>query len=75
MKLVKSFEILAGNSQLLGANFDGEGVNFALFSARAERVEPSSYFVLFRVSSRRWERGPLLVHMVINLILRRCCQR
>ena len=39
----KPFEILAGDSHQLGANFDGEGVNFALFSAHAERVELCLY--------------------------------
>jgi glycogen operon protein len=33
------FEIRAGHGQQLGANYDGKGVNFALFSAHAERVE------------------------------------
>lgn len=37
------FEITAGHSQQLGANFDGQGVNFALFSANAERVELCLY--------------------------------
>ena len=32
-------EIRAGDFTRLGANFDGEGVNFALFSAYAEKVE------------------------------------
>ena len=31
--------LLAGNHHSLGAHWDGEGVNFALFSAHAERVE------------------------------------
>ncbi len=35
----KSLQILPGESYPLGANWDGEGVNFALFSAHAERVE------------------------------------
>lgn len=39
----KPFEILTGDSSRLGANFDGEGVNFALFSAHAERVELCLY--------------------------------
>ncbi|MEW7311179.1 hypothetical protein AB1E22_00325 [Buttiauxella gaviniae] len=39
MKLVKNFNILAGNGQLPGANFDGEGAIFASFSAHARRVE------------------------------------
>lgn len=34
-----TFEIRAGHGQQLGANYDGKGVNFALFSAHAERVE------------------------------------
>ncbi|CZV73079.1 glycogen debranching protein GlgX [Enterobacter hormaechei] len=36
-----TFEIRAGHGQQLGANYDGKGVNFALFSAHAERVERS----------------------------------
>lgn len=39
----KPFEILPGDSHRLGANFDGDGVNFALFSAHAERVELCLY--------------------------------
>lgn len=34
-----TFEIRAGHGQQQGANYDGKGVNFALFSAHAERVE------------------------------------
>ncbi len=34
-----AFSIEAGHGLVLGANYDGEGVNFALFSAHAERVE------------------------------------
>jgi glycogen operon protein len=39
----KPSEITAGSGQVLGANFDGAGVNFALFSACAERVELCLY--------------------------------
>lgn len=35
----RAFEIRSGYSHTLGANYDGEGVNFAIFSAHAERVE------------------------------------
>lgn len=35
--------IEAGNFTMLGANWDGEGTNFALFSAHAERVELCLY--------------------------------
>lgn len=35
----ETFAIEPGDGQQLGANFDGKGVNFALFSAHAERVE------------------------------------
>lgn len=35
----EAFAIEPGDGQQLGANFDGKGVNFALFSAHAERVE------------------------------------
>lgn len=35
----KPFQMLTGESYPLGASWDGEGVNFALFSAHAERVE------------------------------------
>ncbi|MGK9055559.1 glycogen debranching enzyme GlgX, partial [Neorhizobium petrolearium] len=38
-----SFEITAGFGPQLGANFDGEGVNFAIFSAHAERAELCLY--------------------------------
>jgi isoamylase len=37
------FEIFPGDSTRLGANNDGEGVNFAIFSAHAERVELCLY--------------------------------
>ena len=33
------FAVEAGDWRTLGARFDGEGTNFALFSAHAERVE------------------------------------
>ena len=36
-------QILDGDHFTLGANWDGEGVNFALFSAHAERVELCLY--------------------------------
>ncbi|OON41442.1 glycogen debranching enzyme GlgX [Izhakiella australiensis] len=39
----KTHSILAGSSYPLGANYDGEGVNFAIFSAYAERVELCLY--------------------------------
>ena len=39
MRKEKAFAIRPGDSQQLGAHFDGKGVNFALFSAHAERVE------------------------------------
>ncbi len=32
-------QLTAGLAEPLGAHFDGEGVNFTLFSAHAERVE------------------------------------
>ncbi|MFG1175546.1 glycogen debranching protein GlgX [Erwiniaceae bacterium CAU 1747] len=35
----QQFEIRPGYSHALGANYDGEGVNFAIFSAHAERIE------------------------------------
>lgn len=34
-----TIEIVAGDERPLGATFDGEGTNFALFSAHAEQVE------------------------------------
>ena len=34
-----TYEVLGGLPYPLGANFDGKGVNFALFSAHAERVQ------------------------------------
>lgn len=39
----RTFEIRSGYSHTLGANYDGEGVNFAIFSAHAERVELCLY--------------------------------
>ncbi len=33
------FTVMPGTWHTLGASFDGEGTNFALFSAHAERVE------------------------------------
>lgn len=43
MKHSNAYKILPGDYHLLGANYDGEGVNFALFSAHAERVELCLY--------------------------------
>jgi len=43
MKHRNTYHILPGDYHLLGANYDGEGVNFALFSAHAERVELCLY--------------------------------
>ena len=43
MKYHNTYQILPGDYHLLGANYDGEGVNFALFSAHAERVELCLY--------------------------------
>ncbi|WP_027486710.1 glycogen debranching protein GlgX [Allorhizobium undicola] len=40
---VTQFSMVAGDWQRLGAHFDGEGVNFALFSAHATRVELCLY--------------------------------
>lgn len=37
--MVKDFEVLGGLPYPLGANYDGNGVNFAIFSAHAERVQ------------------------------------
>ncbi len=37
------FEVLPGYHHTLGANWDGAGVNFAIFSAHAERVELCIY--------------------------------
>ena len=48
-----TFEIRAGHGQQLGANYDGKGVNFALFSAHAERVE----LCLFDPSGKRKSPG------------------
>ena len=33
------YEVLGGLPYPLGANYDGQGVNFAIFSAHAERVQ------------------------------------
>lgn len=32
-------ELTAGRAAPLGAHYDGEGINFTLYSAHAERVE------------------------------------
>ena len=50
----KPFEITAGYSHLLGANFDGDGVNFAIFSAHAERVELCLYDPSGKTKSPGW---------------------
>jgi glycogen operon protein len=39
MSFTDHFRILPGEAYPMGAHWDGEGVNFALFSAHAERVE------------------------------------
>lgn len=44
-----------GHPYPLGANFDGEGVNFALFSAHAERVELCIYDALGERCIARYE--------------------
>ncbi len=36
---MSSFKVSSGKAYPLGANYDGKGVNFALFSANAEKVE------------------------------------
>ncbi len=41
--MIPQFEVLPGNHHTLGATWDGAGVNFALFSAHAERVELCIY--------------------------------
>ena len=43
MAVISQFEVLPGYHHTLGANWDGAGVNFALFSAHAERVELCIY--------------------------------
>lgn len=51
--------LLAGEHHQLGANWDGEGVNFALFSAHAEKVE----LCLFDATGKREiARHPLPEH-------------
>lgn len=45
----KEIKVLTGNPYPLGATFDGKGVNFALFSANAEKVE----LCLFDESGRK----------------------
>lgn len=40
---MKERQILSGRAYPLGASYDGEGVNFALFSANAEKVELCLY--------------------------------
>ncbi len=41
--VIPQFEVSAGYATALGASWDGAGVNFALFSAHAERVELCIY--------------------------------
>lgn len=43
MAVTPPFAVSAGYAHTLGANWDGAGVNFALFSAHAERVELCIY--------------------------------
>lgn len=43
MAVISQFEVSAGYHHTLGAHWDGAGVNFALFSAHAERVELCIY--------------------------------
>ena len=43
------YEILGGLPYPLGANYDGNGVNFALFSAHATRVQ----LCLFNVTEKK----------------------
>ena len=50
-----AYEVLAGLPYPLGANFDGNGVNFALFSAHAERVQ----LCLFN----KFERGEIRIDL------------
>ena len=40
----KDMAIRQGNPARLGAHFDGEGTNFALFSEHASRVESVPFF-------------------------------
>jgi isoamylase len=52
-------EVWPGRPQPRGANWDGEGVNFALFSENAERVE----LCIFDASGRReLQRVPMVEH-------------
>ena len=43
MAVIPQFEVSAGSHHAPGANWDGAGVNFALFSAHADRVELCIY--------------------------------
>lgn len=43
MAVISQFEVSAGYHHALGAHWEGAGVNFALFSAHAERVELCIY--------------------------------
>lgn len=52
MALTPQFPVSAGYHHTLGASWDGAGVNFALFSAHAERVE----LCIYDTSGKR-ERG------------------
>jgi len=52
-----SGEILSGNPYPLGATFDGNGVNFAIFSKHAEAV--SLYLFGDETSSMEYEEVPV----------------
>ena len=51
----KTQQMLSGESYPLGASWDGEGVNFALFSAHAERVELCLFDAEGRYETARFE--------------------
>ncbi len=55
MTRINRYQVWPGSPCQLGAHWDGKGVNFALFSANAEKVE----LCLFDPGGRREERIPL----------------
>ena len=51
---------LPGSPHPLGATWDGQGVNFALFSANAEAVSPRARMPDAQIAATRRGRGPAI---------------
>ena len=52
---MNTIKVSAGKAYPLGSNYDGKGVNFALFSANAEKVELCLYDKIGRKETARYE--------------------